>query len=272
VRVWVLGSGSRGNAVLLECGDTRLLVDAGFAPRELAQRLASIGVAPQSIEACVVTHEHTDHGKGAATAAKRWGWALYATPGTAAACPALLEADARTVEAGSTFAVGRFDVRTVPTPHDAAESIAVVATARPTGARAAVCYDLGAATDPVRQALREVDVLVLESNHDEGMLWSGPYPPSVCNRIAGRHGHLSNVAAGRLARESVHRTMSHVVLAHLSENCNDHGVAVRGMTAALARTSFRGRIDAALQHAAVGPFSPIPSRCVPVAEQLGLGF
>ncbi len=272
MRVWVLGSGSRGNAVLLECGSTRLLVDAGFAPRELAQRLATVGVAPESIQACVVTHEHTDHVKGAAAAAATWGWQLYATAGTAAGPPALLDADARTVETGAAFAVGDFDVRTVPISHDAAEPVAVIATARSTGARAAVCYDLGVATEPVRNALREMDIIVLESNHDEMMLRAGPYPPSVCNRIASRHGHLSNRAAGLLARESAHRTLRHIVLAHMSVNCNDRALALRDMGAALARTAFRGRIDAAPQDAVLGPFTPAASRRTAVAEQLGFGF
>ena len=272
MRVWTLGSGSRGNAVLLECGETRVLVDAGFAPRELARRLALVGVAPESIEACVVTHEHTDHVKGAAGAARRWGWSLYATAGTVGAARELADADARTIGAGDRFSVGRLDLVAVPTSHDAAESIAVVATSRASGARAAVCYDLGAATDAVRASLRRVDVLVLESNHDEGMLWGGPYPPSVCSRIASRTGHLSNRAAAALGRDVSHRGLRHVVLAHLSENCNSHVAAVRTMTDALARSAFRGRVDVAPQHAPAGPFAPaVGSRAV-LAEQLPLGL
>ena len=269
MRVWVLGSGSRGNAVLLESGDTRVLVDAGFAPRELAQRLAAVGVAPESIAACVVTHEHADHVKGAAAASARWGWQLYATTGTAAAGAALLDADVRAVDARAGFTVGGLELRTVPTPHDAAEPVAVVATARGSGARAAICYDLGHATEPVRQALRDADVLVLESNHDEGMLRSGPYPPSVCDRIAGRNGHLSNRAAGALARQCAHRQLGHVVLAHLSEQCNDARVAVEQMTVSLARTAFRGRVAAASQGSPVGPFVPGLRRA---AAQLSLGL
>jgi phosphoribosyl 1,2-cyclic phosphodiesterase len=273
VRLWVLGSGSRGNAVLLESGETRLLVDAGFGVRELALRLTAVGVAPESIQACVVTHEHADHVKGAAAASARWGWELYATAGTATNCPALGEADARTVDAGASFAIGEFDLRTVPTPHDAAEPVAVVVTARRTGAQAAVCYDLGHATDAVRQAVRGVDVLVVESNHDEAMLRTGPYPPSVCARIAGRDGHLSNRAAGALTRQVAHRGLGHVVLAHLSEQCNDARLAVAEMTQALARTTFRGAVHAACQQRPVGPFAPGAGRHrAPAAVQLGLGL
>ena len=269
MRAWVLGSGSRGNAVLLECGDTRLLVDAGFAPRELAQRLARIGVVPQSIEACVVTHEHSDHVKGASAAAQRWGWALYATAGTAAACPALAEADARTVEAGATFAVGCLDVRSAPTSHDAADPVAIVATARPTGARVAVCYDLGVATDPVRQSLRDVDVLILESNHDEILLRESPYPWSVKARIGGSHGHLSNRAAAELVRELHHEGLCAVVLAHLSEQANDPGLAHDTVGEALGRR-YRGTLQVAVQEKPLDPIdvSRIKTARLPVQTNL----
>ena len=89
MKLWVLGSGSSGNAVLVESGDSRVLVDAGFGTRTLATRLRTIGIAPGSIEACIVTHEHTDHVKGAAAGARRWGWTLYASEGTVDAWPEL---------------------------------------------------------------------------------------------------------------------------------------------------------------------------------------
>ncbi|MFL5576774.1 MAG: MBL fold metallo-hydrolase [Gemmatimonadaceae bacterium] len=268
MRLWVLGSGSRGNAVLVECGETRVLVDAGFNVRELASRLGAVGVAPQSIRACVITHEHSDHVKGACAAAEKWGWSLHASEGTAQAFPALLDADVRTFEPGASVEVGGLELRTVPTPHDAADPVAVVATSRRSGARAGVCYDLGHATDPVRVAMRDLDLLVLEANHDEGMLRAGPYPPSVQGRIASRHGHLSNRAAGALARECANPNLKHVVLAHLSESCNDHGVAERTVSLALAGTRFRGKVHVAMQHAVVGPFTPRMARCAPAPEQL----
>ena len=270
MRLWVLGSGSRGNAVLIECGDTRVLVDAGFTPRELAGRLAAAGVAPQSIRACVITHEHTDHVKGACAGAAKWGWALHASEGTAEACPALLAADARTFEPGACLSVGGLELRTVPTPHDATSPVAVVATSSRSGARAGVCYDLGHASDPVKVAMRELDLLVLEANHDETMLRVGPYPPSVQGRIAGRRGHLSNGAAARLARDSASFNLKHVVLAHLSESCNEPALAERTVSEALAATKFRGRVHVATQHAVVGPFTPRMARCGPAPQQLSL--
>jgi phosphoribosyl 1,2-cyclic phosphodiesterase len=271
VRVWVLGSGSRGNAVLLDCGESRVLVDAGFPIGTLAHRLKAIGVACESIEAAVITHEHTDHVQGACAAARRWGWALYASAGTAAAYPALRDADVRTFEAGGTLALGSLRIETVRTPHDAAEPVALVATAECTGVRAGVAYDLGRASPALRKALARLDLLVLEANHDEEMLRTGPYPRSVQARIAGTHGHLSNRAAADLARECAHGGLAHVVLAHLSDRCNEPARARDTVGGALAGTRFRGGLHAAEQDAVAGPFAP-RSRRYQAGVQLTLGL
>ena len=260
MKLWMLGSGSGGNAVLLECDDSRVLVDAGFAPRTLAQRLAAIDVAPASIEACIITHAHGDHVKGAASGSRKWGWALHATPGAASECPELVEAGVQLFAPGDRIALSRMDIDTHPVPHDAADTIGAVVTARSSGARAGICYDVGHVTDPVRAICKDVDILVLESNHDEGMLRSGPYPYIVQQRIAGDHGHLSNREAARLARDSVTRALHHVVLAHLSQKCNDHGVARGAVNGGLTHAGYKGHLTTALQHAPVGPFLPRSGR------------
>lgn len=260
MKLWVLGSGSGGNAVLVECGESRVLVDAGFSPRELASRLRSIGVEPGSIEACVVTHEHTDHIKGAAAGARKWGWSLYASDGTVEAWPELQEAACAVLVAGASVTLSRLDMTTYATPHDAASPIGVRLACATTGATAVVCTDLGHASESVRALCARADLLVLESNHDEGMLRAGPYPPSVRARIASRTGHLSNRSSTALAREMVHRDLAHVVLAHLSEKCNDHGMAHTTMSDALRRTPFRGALSVAMQHSVVGPFLPRAGR------------
>lgn len=271
MKVWLLGSGSAGNACLIEAGDTRVLIDAGFGVRELAARLAVIGIAPASICALVLSHEHHDHVRGACRAAAKWGWALHASAGTIRACPELSAAGTQTFATGGTLELDGISLATVGVSHDAGEPVAFVATARGSGARAAICTDLGVATDDLRRALRDVDVLVLEANHDEGMLRAGPYPPSVRHRIAGRHGHLSNRAAGALARESVHLALRHLVLAHLSQECNDAAIALRTVSDALARTRFRGALSVASQFAPVGPFEPRTGRYVE-AGQLSLAL
>lgn len=270
MRLWVLGTGSRGNAVLMESDGARLVVDAGFGVRALAERFAAVKIAPESVGACVITHEHADHVKGVRHAAARWGWAVHASHGTTGAHAPTRASGVTSFAAGDVIRAGPFQVQTVATPHDAAESVAVVVTAA-SGARAAVCYDLGHATDLVRQALRDVDVLVLEANHDEAMLRAGPYPPSVMERIAGRHGHLSNRAAGALARDVASPALRHVVLAHLSESCNDPRLAAHAVSEALGRTRFRGAVTPALQDVVAGPFTATAARR-PATEQLSLGL
>jgi phosphoribosyl 1,2-cyclic phosphodiesterase len=266
VKLWVLGSGSAGNAVLVECGDTRVLVDAGFGPRELASRLQTIGVAPASIAACVVTHEHTDHVKGAAAAARKWGWSLFASAGTIDAWPELQEAACTAVAPGASVAMSRLSMTAYATPHDSASPIGVRLACVETGANAVICTDVGHVSDGVRALCAGADLLVLESNHDEELLRTGPYPAFVRARIASRTGHLSNRASAQLARDVVHRDLAHVVLAHLSEKCNDHGVAHRAMSEQLRRTRFRGGVSVAMQHGVVGPFLPRSGRSTPDAQ------
>ncbi|MGH7719899.1 MAG: MBL fold metallo-hydrolase [Gemmatimonadaceae bacterium] len=256
MRVWVLGSGSRGNALLLECGESRVLVDAGFPAGTIGKRLRSIGVAPESLEAVIVTHEHSDHVCGVADGARRFGWTVLATHGTVRASESLAQAGARTFQAGCTLSFAHLDVTTIPTRHDAAEPVALVATERRSGARAGIAYDLGCATSEVRRAMRRLDLLVLESNHDEFMLRTGPYPWFLKRRIASSSGHLSNDAAGELARDACHSGLRDVVLAHLSETNNTPAAAVAAMTGALRRTAFRGQVAHAAQRRVVGPFGP----------------
>lgn len=271
MKVWVLGSGSEGNATLIECGDTRVLIDAGFSPRELARRLRSIDIEPASIEACVVTHEHHDHARGAVRSARKWGWKLYASGGTLCELPEVTQVPFSAIAPGECIALTSATFSTQRVPHDANTPIGVRVTSTSTGATAVVCTDLGSVTSAVRALCERVDILVIESNHDEGMLRAGPYPPSVVARIGSRVGHLSNRAAAAFTRDVVHRDLAHVVLAHISASCNDHGVAQRAMTNALRTTRFRGQTHLAMQHGVIGPFTPSVSRIEP-PRQLSLAL
>lgn len=271
MRVWMLGSGSKGNALVLESGDSRIAIDAGFPLRVLAERLRTAGIAPQSVEGALLTHEHTDHVKGAAAGARKWGWSLYASEGTMDAWPELRGAGCSAIAPGVALSLSRLEVTTRSTPHDAAGPIGVRLACRSTGATAVVCTDIGHVSDGVRELCTGADLLVLESNHDEGMLRSGPYPAFLQRRIASRTGHLSNRASAELSRDLVHRDLAHVVLAHLSEKCNDHGIARAATADALRRTRFRGTLSVALQHGVVGPFLPRAGRAEPEAQySLGL--
>ena len=270
MRVWLLGSGSRGNAVILESGGSRLLIDAGLAPSVLVARMRSVDIAPESIEAVVVTHEHTDHVRGVRALCQRFGWASYATTGTIGACRDLSTCNTVAFRAGDGFSIGDLDLLSVKSSHDAAEPIVLVATSRSSGARTGIAYDLGVATQSIADAMRDLDMLILEANHDELMLHAGPYPASVRARISGRHGHLSNGRAGQLAREVAHANLRQIVLAHLSEKCNTPRAAMTDVSSAISGARFRGRLSAAHQDRVAGPFEPGARRAAAVQLALSL--
>src|SRR3954464_5371940 len=272
MKLWVLGSGSSGNAILVETAKTRILVDAGFSPRVLKQRLGVAGVTPDSIEAVVVTHEHTDHVKGVAAAARKWGWTIVSTAGTRMMCPDWVDVRTILTPRKSTVCVGDFHLETVPVAHDASEPIAVIVTSIAEGARAGIVYDLGHVTESISRALDKLDVLVIEANHDEGMLRTGPYPPSVQARIRGKFGHLSNGDAGRLAGHSIHRGLNNIVLAHLSEKNNTPRTALDTVGESLRRARFKGRLTAASQDKVVGPICVGAGLASAAPVQLALGL
>ncbi len=254
MRVTVLGSGSRGNATLVESGDVRILVDAGFSGRDVERRLRSVGVDPATITGVVITHEHSDHTRGMGVLARRFGLELHLTERTRHACRDLLRGEERVrLYSGSrAFRVGALEIQPFLTVHDATDPVAVTVSEVATGLKLGVATDLGRPTAAVRHALGGCDLLVLEANHDEGMLWSGPYPWSVKQRIASSHGHLSNEASAVLARELCHPRLGGVVLAHLSEHCNDGGLARDTVAAALRDAGYDGPLDVA------GPDEPLP--------------
>lgn len=235
--------------MLIECGSTRLLVDAGFSGTELERRLGGLGIPPASIQGVVVTHEHRDHTEGIGIAARRWGWPLHLSAGTAEACAPLFRGTetVRIIEPERAFRLGDALVHPFRTCHDAAEPVAVTVEEASSGLRAAVATDLGRATMPVRSALAGCHFLVLEANHDEVRLRESPYPWSVKQRIGGSRGHLSNSLAAELAAELAHPDLGGLLLAHLSEECNEISLAKATVARGLEGTSFRGRLVVAEQ-------------------------
>ncbi len=268
--MWLLGSGSRGNATVVESGDTRVLVDAGFSASMMTERMSAAGIAPESISSVVVTHEHTDHVRGIRVLCERFGWAAHATAGTIASSRDLAACKPSAFRAGDGITIGDLDILTVKSSHDAADPVIVVITSRSSGARMGIAYDLGVVTQSVTDAMTDLDMLVLEANHDELMLHAGPYPPSVRARISGRSGHLSNGRAAQLAREVTHRDLRQVVLAHISEKCNTPRAALTDVGAAMSRTRFTGRLSAASQDRVAGPLEPGGRRSVAVQLSLGI--
>lgn len=249
MRVSVLGSGSGGNSIYVHAGNTRVLIDAGFSGRAIADRLERIGVGPDSIDGIVVTHEHGDHTSGVGVYARRHGTPVYMTERTREACSRILRGGetVRPYSPGRAFLVGDLRVEPFLTVHDAADPVGVAVVDECTGLRLGVATDLGRPTAQIRHALSDCDFLVLEANHDEVLLHTSHYPVSVKRRIASSHGHLSNQAAARFALELLHPRLAGIVLAHLSNECNRPELALDVVGAALKRAGWSGHLEVALQ-------------------------
>jgi phosphoribosyl 1,2-cyclic phosphodiesterase len=245
VKVASLGSGSRGNSVYVEVEETRILVDAGFSGVQIERRLGGLGVPPDRIDAVVITHDHRDHTSGAGVAARRWGWPLYMSRATREACGDLLsgEEEVVTFEGSRPFELGALRVTPFLTCHDAVDPLAVTVHDPGRQLKLGVATDLGRPTGPVRAALSGCHFLILEANHDEVMLREGPYPWSVKQRIGGSRGHLSNRMAAELARELAHPGLSGILLAHLSQECNDPGRARERVGSAVREEGFGGVLE-----------------------------
>jgi phosphoribosyl 1,2-cyclic phosphodiesterase len=269
MRVTVLGSGSSGNATLIEAGDIRILVDAGFSGRSLERRLDSVGVAPQSVNGIIITHDHGDHTRGMGVLARRFGIPLYLTARTHTACASLLTGteQVHSYSSSTPFLVGCLEIRPFLTVHDAVDPVAVTVRDTESGARLGIATDLGRPTAAVRAELAGCNMLILEANHDDARLWTGPYPWSVKQRIASSHGHMSNRAAAQLGRELLHAGLRTVVLAHLSEHCNNSSLAAEVVGIALRRAGYRGTLQVAGQ---AEPLEPI--RVSGATEQYALAL
>lgn len=227
-----LGSGSSGNALLVEAGETRLLLDCGFNLKETTRRLGRLGVAPESLHGLLLTHEHSDHAQGAFRFARRHGLSVWMTHGTHAA---LLVREAypgvRFVDSHVAFSVGDICVEPYPVPHDAREPVQYVFG---DGARRlGVLTDAGCATPHMVSMLERCDAVVLECNHDPEMLRTGPYPYPLKQRVAGKFGHLSNQAAAELLGRIRHERLQHVVAAHISHHNNRPELAVTALSGVL---------------------------------------
>jgi phosphoribosyl 1,2-cyclic phosphodiesterase len=225
IKVCILASSSSGNCALVATDKTRVLVDAGLGKRETFQRLASIGEDPASIDAILITHEHSDHVSGLVTLARTLDIPVYLSNLTA---PTIawgeFQPKIELFQSGSTFTVGDIDVASFTIPHDAIDPVGFCL--RSQGIKIGIATDLGYVTDSIRFHLRGTNLLLLESNHDLDMLKVGPYPWSVKQRVMGRKGHLSNDVAGQFIKRDLDTTISTLVLGHLSEN-NNHPEIVR---------------------------------------------
>jgi len=234
LRFAMLGSGSRGNALVVSCGSTHVLIDCGFSIRETERRLARIGLEAGTLAAIVITHEHNDHASGAPALARRHRIPLWLTPGTAAALGGAVLNDKLVVQhfgGDQRFAIGDLELAPYTVPHDAREPCQFVFSNG--DRRLGLLTDAGHITTHIEGRLRDCDALVLECNHDRDMLADSDYPASLKARIAGPHGHLDNDAAAALLAGLDGGRLQHVVAAHLSEKNNTPWLARSTLGSAL---------------------------------------
>ena len=232
VSITVLASGSKGNSTVVSSSSTRLLVDIGLSCKETCRRLVACGEDPSSLDAILITHEHSDHVSGMYVMAKKFKIPVYMTGathhawsrwardsrGNKVSVPAL-----ETFESGRGFVVGDIEVMPFTIPHDAADPVGFTFTTE--GVKLGVCTDLGYVPASVRRHLRGCDGLMIESNHDLEMLRGGPYPWSIKQRVMSRVGHLSNDALAEFLTSDYDGDAAFVILAHLSEQNNHPEIA-----------------------------------------------
>jgi phosphoribosyl 1,2-cyclic phosphodiesterase len=234
MRFALLGSGSRGNATLVEEKGTHLLIDCGFSVREVERRMARLKCSPEKLSAILVTHEHNDHLAGVGALARKYRLPVWLTAGTESAGKKRLgELPHRELINchSDGFAIDGLQLQPFPVPHDAREPCQFVFSNG--DKRLGMLTDTGRSTQHIEQRLDACDALILESNHDRRMLAEGPYPPSLQARVGGSLGHLSNDQAADILTRIDSSALQHMVAAHLSEKNNRPELAVEALSAAL---------------------------------------
>jgi phosphoribosyl 1,2-cyclic phosphodiesterase len=221
IRFAVLGSGSGGNSAVVECGNVRLLVDAGLSAKQLTLRLAKLGIEPSSLHGILLTHEHGDHIKGLKVFLKQYPLAVFATPQTSHVVreQGIDGGTWKTFETGQTFTVGDSEIRSFSIQHDAVDPVGfVIGTA---SRRLGFLSDAGHVTRSMTESLRGLNGLFVEANYDANLLEMDTKRPwAIKQRISSRHGHLSNEQVAGLVRDISHPGLGRLVLGHLSSDCN----------------------------------------------------
>lgn len=236
MRFTSLGSGSEGNALIVEVKHTRIMLDCGFGLRETVQRLARKELTAESIHAIVITHEHSDHIVGAAKFARKYKIPVWMTHGTYSIFRKQHKhlPEVQLFDSHQQFNIQDIALTPFPVPHDAREPTQFVFS---DGIRKlGVLTDVGASTAHIETMLSGCDALVLECNHDRDLLQQSHYPPGLKKRIAGLFGHLDNQAAASLLAKLDTSSLQHLIAAHLSKHNNTPDLALNGLAATLGCT------------------------------------
>jgi len=239
MQVCVLASGSGGNAIYVQKGATRVLVDAGLAGREIDKRLRSIGVDVPKLMGIVVSHEHSDHISGVGILARKVQCPVWLTRGTFDAARSRFKGRERIrfFDNDQAFSIGDLSFQPFVISHDASDPVNFVVDDGQS--RLGIATDMGVVSKLAFERLSTSDMVILESNYDREMLMTGPYPWSVKQRIQGSRGHLENTAASETLGRLIDGGLEQVVLAHLSEENNRRELALSASESVIASRGLR---------------------------------
>ncbi|MDH3365685.1 MAG: MBL fold metallo-hydrolase [Thermoplasmata archaeon] len=249
--VAVLSSGSCGNSTLVSSRESALLIDAGISCRELERRLETFGAEPSRVDAVLLTHEHTDHNRGARRFCRVHGVPMYGTSGTLALTPHE-GTEAVEISAREVFSIGDITVRPFPVKHLAAEPVAF--SLKIDDAKVSIASDLGCLTDRVVREMSESNLLMIEANHDVHLLENGNYPDFLKKAILSNHGHLSNENAGNLCARVVCDRLDEIILLHLSRDNNRSDLARDTVNTRLVEAAAKVRVTPTEYGSHNGPF------------------
>ncbi|MEM2839091.1 MAG: MBL fold metallo-hydrolase [Thermoplasmata archaeon] len=252
MEVAFLGSSSSGNSTLIFSEDTRVLIDAGLSAKEIERRIEFLGHSPEDVDAIVLTHEHTDHCRGAGIFARKYDVPIRANAPTIAMSP-IGNARFEEFHTQEGFSIKDLRIIAFPVPHNAAEPVCFVISDH----RHSIGFatDLGRITKMLSGVLFDKDLLIIEANHDEEMLRAGPYPEFLKRSIASPTGHLSNRQTATAAAELVTDRTKGIALVHLSEENNTPEKAEHTVKSALARRLKTTHIHAAERYRITEPIS-----------------
>lgn len=250
-----LQSGSNGNCIYVEAGDTRLIFDAGISGIQAERRLADFGRDIRNVDALLVSHDHSDHIRSAGIFGRKYSIPLHITEPTLAAAHGRVNLgelrEHHFMQAGTRFQLKDVTIETISTPHDAADGIVFVVEHE--GKRLGYMTDLGNPFDTLAEVLPTLDALIIESNYDEQMLMDGSYPAFLKKRIAGEHGHISNGEAANLLSTATSPRLQWVALAHLSEENNTPDRALCTHREVLGSTDFALTVASRYEALDLGP-------------------
>ena len=236
----VLGSGSKGNAAVVRCGSTHILVDAGLNAKQLVLRMNKLGIVPEQLDAILISHEHQDHAQGIDVLLRQRDIPVFANALTREALSHKMKSSIawKIFHSGQTFSLGELNINSFCISHDAAEPVGFVLTGNNT--QLSIVSDVGHVTKLMRENLRGSHGLYIEANYDQALLERDTKRPwSTKQRIASRHGHLSNAQTAELLAEIACEKLKLVMLSHLSSDCNSPDIAVSTISSSLQQNGFQ---------------------------------